>query len=159
MKDFLARFVGTVAFAGYSPIAPGTAGTAVAALVYWFLLPSDPWVWGAAAASAVVGIWAGGVCERLFGKKDPGRVCVDEFAGYMLSVAFLPKAWVWTLAAFFLFRLLDIIKPFPARRSQRLRGGWGIMADDLVVGVYTNLALHAVRWAAHAAGYGQGYLP
>jgi phosphatidylglycerophosphatase A len=159
LKNVVAKVIGTVAGAGYAPVAPGTVGTAVAALVYWFLLPDAFWVVGLALGTAAAGVWAGGVCERSFGTKDPGRVCVDEFAGYLVSVAFLPKAWVWAAAAFFLFRLLDVVKPFPARRSQRLAGGWGIMADDLIVAVYANLILQGCRAVAHGLGWRPLFLP
>jgi phosphatidylglycerophosphatase A len=153
IKRWLAAFVASVAYLGYSPFAPGTVGTMGAFAVYWWLLPDDWYfVLGAAALSAAVGIWAGGVAEKMWGKKDPGRVCVDEFAGYFVAVVFLPKTLVYAGLAFLLFRAFDIWKPFPAGRSQHLPGGWGIMADDLVAGLYANLVLQGVRVLARATG-------
>jgi len=158
LKNTVARFVGTVAFLGYSPVAPGTVGTLAAAAVYWFLVPARFWpaTWWSLAIAVIVGaagVWAGGICETLFGKKDPGKVCVDEFAAYFLAIAFLPKAPLYAVAAFFLFRLFDIVKPFPANRSQRLGGGWGIMADDYIAAVYTNLVLQGARAIALSLGW------
>ena len=85
---------------------------------------------------------------------DPGPVVIDEALGYMVTVAWLPQTLGTAAAAFFLFRFLDIVKPPPARQSERLPGGWGIMTDDLIAGVYGNLLIRAAAygaavWAAH----------
>lgn len=153
LKRWLATFVASVAYLGYSPLAPGTVGTLGALAVYWWFVPAEWYfVLGAAAASAAVGVWAGGVAEEMWGKKDPGRVCVDEFAGYFVAVAFLPKTLAYAVFAFVLFRAFDVLKPFPAGRSQRLPGGWGIMADDVVAAVYANLVLQVARAVARATG-------
>jgi phosphatidylglycerophosphatase A len=153
LKRRLAAFVASVAYLGYSPFAPGTVGTLGALAVYWWLLPTDPLVIIAvAAAAAAAGVWAGGVAEKIWDRKDPGRVCVDEFAAYFVAVAFLPKTLAYAVFAFVLFRAFDVVKPFPAGRAQRLPGGWGIMADDAVAAVYTNLILQAARALARATG-------
>jgi phosphatidylglycerophosphatase A len=78
---------------------------------------------------------------------------VDEFAAYFVAVAFLPKTMAYAVGAFILSRVFDILKPFPAGRSQRLRGGWGIMADDVVASLYANLILQGIRAVAHATGF------
>jgi len=149
----LATFVASVAYLGYSPLAPGTVGTLGALAVYWWLLPANHYVvMGVAAAATAAAVWAGGVAEEVWGKKDPGRVCVDEFAGYFVAVAFLPKTLAYAVFAFILFRAFDVLKPFPAGRSQRLPRGWGIMADDVVAALYANLILQAARAIAHATG-------
>jgi phosphatidylglycerophosphatase A len=152
----LAVFVASVGYVGFSPVAPGTAGTAAAVAVYWWLIPGDYWLLALAAAATAAGVWAAGEAEVVWGKKDPGRACVDEFAAYFLTVAFLPKTIAYASAAFVLFRALDVFKPFPAGRSQRLPGGWGIMADDVIVAIYTNAILQALRFAARHAGVGAG---
>lgn len=149
----VATFIASVAYLGYSPLAPGTVGTLAAFAVYWWLVPAGYWVLIVGAVAIAVGIWAGGVAEKVWQKKDPGRVCVDEFAAYFIAVAFLPKTAAYAVAAFILFRIFDILKPFPAGRSQRLSGGWGIMADDVVAGVYANLVLQGIRALAHATGF------
>lgn len=144
----LAVFIATVGFAGYSPVAPGTVGAALAAVFYWFLVPGGWWPAVVALAATAVGIWATGVSEKVWRKKDPKRVCWDEFASLFVAVAFLPKTFYVLALAFATLRFYDIVKPFPAGRSQGLRGGWGIMADDFVAGCYANLTVQIVRWAA-----------
>ena len=148
----VAIFVASVAYLGYSPLAPGTVGTLAAFAVYWWLVPAGYWVLVVAAGAAAVGIGPGGVAEKAWQKKDPGRVCIDEFAAYFIAVAFLPKTAAYAVAAFILSRVFDILKPFPAGRSQRLPGGWGIMADDVIAGVYANLVLQGIRALACATG-------
>jgi phosphatidylglycerophosphatase A len=152
-QRWIATFVASVAYLGYSPLAPGTVGTLAAFAVYWWLVPAGFWVLVVGAVAIAVGIWAGDVAEKVWQKKDPGRVCVDEFAAYFVAVAFLPKTAAYAVAAFVLSRVFDILKPFPAGRSQRLPGGWGIMADDVVAAVYANLILQGVRAVAHATGF------
>lgn len=149
----VATFIASVGYLGFSPLAPGTVGTLAAFAVYWWLVPAGLWVLVVAAVAIAVGIWAGGVAEKVWQKKDPGRVCVDEFAAYFVAVAFLPKTAAYAVAAFILSRVFDILKPFPAGRSQRLPGGWGIMADDVVAAVYANLILQGIRALAHATGF------
>lgn len=137
--------------AGFSPVAPGTAGTLVAVPVGWAMLAAT----GESPALAVlvlvaasaVAIWSAGVAAERLGLKDPGQVVVDEVAGYLVSIAFLPASWTTLLLGFGFFRLFDIAKPPPCRRAEGLPGGVGIVADDLVAGVYANLAIRAVTWA------------
>jgi phosphatidylglycerophosphatase A len=148
----LATFVASLGYLGYSPFAPGTVGTLAALAVYWWLVPANYWVLIVAAAAIAAGVWAGGAAEKVWGGKDPGRVCIDEFAAYFVAVAFLPKTFSYAAIAFILSRAFDILKPFPAGRLQHLRGGAGIMADDLAAAVYANLALQGLRLLAHALG-------
>ncbi len=148
----VATFLASVAYLGYSPVAPGTVGTLAAVAVYWWLIPNVWWLAAVAAAATAAGVWAGGVAEKVWGEKDPRRVCLDEFAAYFVAVAFLPKTIFYAALAFVLSRFFDIIKPFPAGRAQRLAGGWGIMADDVVAGVYANLVAQGLRALALALG-------
>ena len=140
--------IATALGAGYAPIAPGTFGSAVGVLL-WFALPPVLWIQSLAIAIvAVVGSWSGDVAETHFNKHDPGHVVVDEVAGMMVTLVLNPAAgWTWTLVAFLLFRAFDIAKPFPVRQFERLPGGIGIMADDLMAGVYANLALRLSIWS------------
>jgi len=141
----VAMAIATVAGAGRSPIIPGTAGTLATlplAIAAGLWLP----VWGYALltlAVAVVGTWAADVAAPRLGAKDPGAVVVDEAAGLLVTLLGVPITWVSVAGAFFLFRIMDILKPAPARRAESLPGGWGIMADDLIAGVYASLALRA----------------
>lgn len=135
---------------GYSPLAPGTAGSALGVLLYAALMRAGGhWATaGACLAVSVVGFWAAGISEAHFGAKDAGPVVIDEIAGQLLTLLFLPPTMRMMVVGFLLFRLLDILKPFPARRLEALPGGAGIMVDDLVVAVYANLVLQIVNRAA-----------
>ena len=89
-----------------------------------------------------LGVWAAGRSEKFFGRTDPGHVVIDEVAGQMVALLLVPHApWKLLLAGFVLFRVFDISKPFPAGRAERLPGGWGIMLDDVISGVYALGAL------------------
>ena len=101
----------------------------------------------ATAAVTAVGLWASGRVERMVGRKDPGVIVIDEVAGMMVSVLFLPRTWPVLLTAFFLFRLFDVWKPFPARQSQVITGGVGVMIDDLIAGAYALAVVAAARVA------------
>jgi phosphatidylglycerophosphatase A len=122
--------------AGCSPVIPGTVGSAVTLLALW-LIPFTPWavLWTLLAVTAL-GIWAASRVERMLGVKDPGVIVIDEVAGMLLSVLTLPRTLPVLITAFVLFRLFDIWKPFPARASQSLTGGVGVMLDDLIAGFY-----------------------
>jgi len=139
--------IATVFGVGYAPIAPGTFGSA-AGLVVWWLLPSSP----AAQAVAIVvifcaGSWGGSVAERYFGRTDPGQVVIDEVLGMLITLFLNPVGWTGAFAGFFLFRIFDVIKPYPANRLEQLHGGIGVMADDAMAAVYANLVLRAaLHW-------------
>lgn len=151
IKLFLAAGFG----AGYSPVAPGTAGSAAAALLLLLAartgLPALPAVAALLALAAAGTLLLGGAVERLTGRKDPGLFVLDEFAGFYLAVLPVgPRAGEWprlgeVLVAFFLFRLFDVAKPAPARRIQRVGGGAGILLDDLVAGLYALLGVIVYR--------------
>ena len=145
----LAVFVATVGYAGYFPVAPGTVGSAVGLFVYllvWWSQSTAVEV-GLIALVFVAGVWAGTTAERYFGGIDPGPVVIDEVLGMLVTLAFIPVGWSGALAGFFLFRVFDVIKPFPAGRLERLHGGLGVMADDAMAAIYANLSLRALLWA------------
>ena len=125
---------------GFSPVASGTVGSIVG-LGLWALLGRVGGLSYAAACLAVIGlgIWAAGRAEEIFGRHDDGRITIDEVAGMLVSLAALPWRPEVAGVGFLLFRLFDIWKPFPARAAERLPGGVGVMADDLVAGLYANL--------------------
>jgi phosphatidylglycerophosphatase A len=141
-----ALLIATVGGVGYAPVAPGTFGTA-AGLVLWAVLPAS----NAAHAVAIVlvfaiGSWSAGVAERHFHRTDPGQVVIDEVVGTLITLFMIPVNWPGAIAAFLLFRIADIVKPYPANRLERLHGGVGVMADDAMAGVYANLALRLCIW-------------
>ena len=144
---WLAEAVGTGLGSGLAPIAPATVASAVAVAAYWaFPFGGDSlWFFIIIPAATFIGVWSAGVVERRAGDKDPGRVVSDEFVGMWAACLFLPKTWIWLLAAFLLFRALDIFKPFGIRRLEKLPGGVGIVADDLAAGLLAAGALNAVR--------------
>ena len=166
-KDYLALAIATCGV-GYLPLAPGTWGSLLAVAFYLFLhgawfphtdIPPGAFVKSyllvqvvLVVAVTVIGIWAASRTERILKIKDPGKVVIDEVAGQL--IALLPVAGrLWLLgdammvvAAFLLFRFFDIVKPYPARKFESLESGWGIMADDLVAGVYAAIGVALIRW-------------
>jgi len=133
----VAFVVASVFGAGYSPVAPGTAGSLVTAVAIW-LLPFNPMRMAITLGVVIlVGLWAGSRVERVLGRKDPGLIVIDEVAGMFCSMLLLPRTIPVLATAFLLFRLFDVWKPFPARESQALTGGMGVMVDDLIAGLYT----------------------
>ncbi len=159
------RFISTVGFIGYMPFAPGTFGTLAAV---FFMVALKPSVLSHIALTVLVitaGIVSSNQTIRLLEsnpplppfskggmggfsgeKKDPSCIVIDEFAGYMASLLFLPLSWGYIISAFVLFRFFDILKPPPLRRLEDVfNGGFGIMADDIGAAVYTNLVLQLWR--------------
>jgi len=141
-----AVFVATVAYCGYFPIAPGTVGSAAGLLVYLLVWWSHSTLVEVALIAGVfaAGTWAATEAERFFGGIDPGPVVIDEVLGMLITLAFMPVGLATALAGFLLFRVFDVIKPYPANRLERLHGGFGVMADDAMAAVYANLALRGV---------------
>jgi phosphatidylglycerophosphatase A len=140
--DFLAYFVATGFFSGLSPFAPGTAGSAVGLLLFvplaWASLPAQI---GICIAVFFVGVFASSHVARRVGLEDPCIVVVDEVLGMWLSLLGLPFTPVVAGLGFLLFRVLDVVKPYPASALEYLPRGWGIMADDVAAGLYANLLL------------------
>ena len=139
----------TACGAGLSPFAPGTAGSLVGvALWYASACAPAPWHWavqgGILLAVLAVGIWAGSRMEKALGVTDPHCVVIDEVAGMLITLAGVPPSVTAAALGFVLFRLLDILKPFPICRLQRLTAGWGIMADDAAAGVVSALVLRLI---------------
>jgi len=129
---------------GYVPVAPGTFGSAVG-LLLWFVLPHSAAVQAAAIVLLfAVGSWSGSVAERHFRVTDPEPVVIDEVMGMLITLFLNPVGWVGALGAFLLFRIFDVIKPYPANRLERLHGGVGVMADDGMAAIYANIALRAL---------------
>lgn len=138
----LAMFLATAGYVGFFPIAPGTAGSAAGLLVYAAVRSahSASLEIGVIVITLVVGIWAAGVVERALGK-DPGPVVLDEVLGMLITLALIDVTLSGAIVGFFLFRVFDVLKPFPAGRLEHLHGGSGIMLDDAMAGIYANLLL------------------
>ncbi len=131
---------------GRAPVASGTAGSLAALLPAVLALVWLPfWAFGLlTAALSVAAVWSAGVAERVLGRHDPGSVVIDEAAGMFVSLWGLPPGGVTIALAFVLFRVMDVFKPFPADRAEKLPGGLGIVADDLVAGAYANLIVQGL---------------
>ncbi len=136
---------------GYAPVASGTFGTlggvAIAALVGWFW-PQQylPILVVLCLVMSLLGALVGRWAERRYGRKDPGQFVLDEVVGYLVAACWMGfPGWTHLIYAFFLFRLTDIVKPWPARRLEKLPGGWGIVVDDLVAGAYALAILMGIR--------------
>jgi phosphatidylglycerophosphatase A len=140
----LAVWIATSGPAGYAPIAPGTFGSLVGVGVYlliagWSLQAQIV----AALVVSAVGLWASTIASRHFDRSDPSEVVIDEVAGQVVTLVGLGSGGTTLVLGFLLFRALDIIKPWPANRFEKLHGGRGIMADDLMAAVYGQILLRA----------------
>lgn len=133
--------------AGYAPVAPGTAGSLVG-LVLVFLIHTRSLIFYMAVLLALfaLGVYTADRVERATGEKDSRRIVIDEIAGMLVVGFLLPSGAEYWIGGFILFRALDVLKPFPARWIERnIVGGWGIMLDDTVAGLYANLILQCVK--------------
>lgn len=152
MRRKIALFVASGAGSGYIPVVPGTWGALLGVAIHLVLAPLHrPALHGALVLFVcAIGIWAAGVAERSLEVKDPSVVVIDEVAGMLLSLYLVPLSWLGLGVGFVLFRVLDVVKPFPCRRAERLPSGWGIMTDDFLAGLYTNLLLRlaVLGWGA-----------
>jgi phosphatidylglycerophosphatase A len=142
---FIAKVLSTFLGAGFFPVAPGTFASLIMALLYL-------WVFGrmnlVAYLGMVVAIFAIGVVAatsyaRQLGQKDPRPVVIDEVCGQLIALILVPPTWLNIALGFFLFRVFDIVKPFPIRKLERLSWGWGIVADDVLAGAYAAVLLRA----------------
>ncbi len=148
----LAVFVASFGYVGFFPFAPGTAGSLAAlapfAFIRWIGVPAIEL--GAIVAVFAIGIWAASGTEVALGRKDPGVVVIDEVLGMLITLALLPVSIPGVVLGCLLFRVLDVVKPYPAARLEHLHGGLGIMADDAVAGLYSHLLLRLCVWLVPA---------
>lgn len=142
----LALFIATCGYVGYIPIAPGTFGAAVGLILLGAVRRAGDVSLEVLVILSLVGlgVWSATVAERHAGRADPGIVVIDEAAGMLITMFLVPATPAAVVVGFLLFRTLDILKPWPARRLERLRGGLGVMADDTMVALYGNLAMHGL---------------
>jgi len=133
---------------GYFPGIPGTAATA-AGVALAFLLKGQALAYAAVVfVLLALGVWSSGRLEKTLNRKDPGIVVIDEVVGILIALAGVPLTWPVAISGFFLFRAFDMFKIYPVNRLEAMPGGWGVMLDDVMAGVYTNIVLSiAVRWA------------
>lgn len=140
-------FVATGFYAGYIPIAPGTAGSLIGIGLYLLLNGfSTAYYLLIISFLFIFGVYISNETEALFKKRDPSQVVFDEIIGMLVTMILLPAKSGWLVAGFFLFRFFDILKPYPIRNiEKRFNGGLGIMLDDVAAGIYANVLLQGVR--------------
>ena len=139
-------FLATGLGVGYSPIAPGTAGTLIAIPVYFFLsaIPS-PIYEITLIGFFFLSVWISENVEVLFKRKDDRRIVIDEMMGFFITMLWVPKTIRFIVIGFFIFRFFDILKPFPIRQlEKKMKGGFGVVLDDVLAGIYANIILHLI---------------
>ena len=143
MNEKLVTFLATGLGSGLVPFAPGTAGTLVGVLICLFFLPF-PWIVRLPAVLALLAlsVYVAQQAENIYKKKDDQRIVIDEIIGFQITMLSAEINILNICAGFVLFRIFDILKPFPIKNLQRLPGGWGIVVDDVVAGIYAG----AVMW-------------
>ncbi len=145
----LPRTLATMGPVGYAPIAPATAGSAVVALIGWFIPPPAlPVALALIALGTLVAVYLCGEAEKTLGH-DAKPIVADEVIGQSLALLFVPHTVIAFFAAFVLFRVFDVWKPLGANQAQRLPGGWGVVADDFIAGLVACGAFHLGAWALH----------
>lgn len=149
--NFINKFFVTAFGVGYLPLAPGTWGTIVGALlIYGATLVNPLFTFSFLFITLIVvvfflGVWGSKIAEQEWGE-DPSRVVIDEVIGVWVTMLFIPFSWLNLFAAFVLFRVFDIAKPFGIRKMERVGNGWGVMLDDLLAGVYANVSLNVILY-------------
>ena len=142
--NFFEKIIGSGFYTGYIPVASGTFGSMVALVIY--LIPGfekPEVIIPMTVLIFTVGVFISFKSEDVYGK-DPSECTIDEMVGTWIALLFLPKTIGIALTSFFIWRLLDIIKPFPARQSEKLNGGWGIMIDDVISALYALIIMHLI---------------
>jgi phosphatidylglycerophosphatase A len=145
VRKNLTLLFATFFYIGYSPVAPGTVGTIGAVFLLFALSMFSLEVYFLFLVGFIIfSIWVSGRASCLLGAEDPRQVVIDEVCGYMVTMSFLPLSLTNMVIGFFLFRFFDVVKPPPLRRLESLKGGVGIVADDICAGVYANVILQII---------------
>jgi phosphatidylglycerophosphatase A len=133
---------------GKFPLAPGTLASLITTIIFYlvnlFLKPSIYVQAAAIVLLFIIGLPAASAAEKHYRKKDPGACVIDEVAAQMLALLFIRQSVILYIGGFFLFRFFDIVKPFPVKQADRMRGGFGIMFDDIVAALYALGVLHLI---------------
>jgi phosphatidylglycerophosphatase A len=142
----LALFISTCGYVGYAPFAPGTFGSAAGLLVFYAVRSTGSTTVELLTIAVLfaIGIWSGTAAEHHFGGVDPGPIVLDEVVGMLITLALLPVSPLGAFVGFLVFRVLDVVKPFPSARFEALPGGLGVMADDGMAAIYGNLVMRAL---------------
>ncbi len=144
MKKLIIIFV-SFFYLGYAPIVPGTFGSLGGLVVYYFIADFSPYLF----AAVTIVIFAGGCfaatrAEEYYGRKDSSEIVIDEVVGMLITLFLIPFDWKYIIAGFVIFRIMDIIKPFPGRAAEKIPGGTGVMLDDVIAGIYANIVMQLI---------------
>ena len=144
----LALLAATVGPCGFAPVGPGTVGSVAGLLLFWAVRSSgEVWLELLVLVGVIgAGVIGANVAAAYYQRHDPGLVVIDEVAGMLVTLFAVPVGPGGVFLGFLLFRAFDIVKPFPVRQAERLAGGWGVMADDLVAGLYAQGVLRLILW-------------
>jgi phosphatidylglycerophosphatase A len=144
MRNFTVKLLSTFLYAGYLPLVPGTFASLLGVGLF-YLTKNNPFIYALSTLSLIIlGFLTAGKAEKLFGRKDASCIVIDEVSGMLLSFMFIPYEIQTVVIAFIVFRIIDALKPYPAGSLQNLKGSLGIMCDDIVAGLYTNIVLQVV---------------
>jgi phosphatidylglycerophosphatase A len=139
-------FIATGAYAGYSLVLPGTIGTLVGVLIYNYFFPAAPSQYLLYTVLLfIAGKWASAKAEVIFDEKGSSRIVIGEIVGFLVAMFTIPGSFWWIFFGFIIYRLFDIIRPAPIDRLEELENGWGLMLDDVMAGIYTNLLLQIIN--------------
>ncbi|MEW6615621.1 MAG: phosphatidylglycerophosphatase A [Thermodesulfobacteriota bacterium] len=141
-------FVATGAYSGYSPVAPGTAGTLVGIGIYFIIYNPNPLIYTTTVmVMFFLAVLISNKAEKILHENDSRHIVIDEIFGFIVTMAFVPKSFLYVVLGFFFFRVFDIIKIFPVNFfDKKVKGGYGIVLDDLFAGIYANLLLQGIRF-------------
>ena len=147
MKSKLSYLLASVFYVGKLPLAPGTWGSLVALLAWYVIIPHISSITLIVLIIIIFGfgVYTSSVVENSINENDPSSVVVDEWVGQWIALLFLGQSVMWGVVAFGLFRLFDIWKPYPIRKLDDLHGGWGIMLDDVLAGIYALVLVNIIR--------------
>ena len=150
--DRVGVFFATCGYVGYAPAAPGTFGSAAGLAVFAAVRASGSTFVEVAVILGLfaIGVWSAAAAERYFDRVDPAPVVMDEVAGMLITLAFLHVTFTGAIVGFLIFRVFDVIKPWPSGRFEKLPGGLGVMADDGMAGIYGNLLMRVLIWMTPA---------
>jgi phosphatidylglycerophosphatase A len=144
MRNFIVKTLSTFFYVGYLPLIPGTFAS-IAGIVLFYLVRESCFLQILLTLFLIIlGFFISGKAEKVFAAKDSRFIVIDEVSGMLLSLLFIPYDIKLIVMAFILFRILDTFKPYPADKLQNLSGSAGIMSDDILAGLYTNIILQVV---------------
>jgi phosphatidylglycerophosphatase A len=161
MSERFILFLASAGYSGYSPYAPGTAGTFLGVMLYLFLHLFSPFLYLLSTAGVFfLAVWASGKAEVIWQERDSPKIVIDEVVGFLITMTFLPCTLTTVAEGFLFFRTFDIMKPYPmAWIDRRMKGGWAIVLDDAVAGIYANIILQTVyRWHPRLLSFLDGWI-